>query len=398
LPLARRVIGLAVNQTIMMAHGMVVITALIAAPGLGVDIIRALSKVDTGSAFDAGLAIVILAVVLDRLTWHANNRLDPRSRRHGSRALGRTVTLATVAFVAVVAIAGQVAASTEFPPTVHFSFRGPVNDLSHWIETNLYWLTDTLKNLTTDVVLNPLQGLLTSTPWWLLLAAVFAVSFRLSGVRSAVAAGACLVLMALLQLWQHSMETLASVIVATAITLAIGVAVGVLTARSDRLATILRPTLDAAQTMPSLVYLLPAVALFGATRFTAIVAAVIYAAPPVIRLVESGIRGVSATVVEAATAAGATDGQLLAKVQLPLARRSILVAANQGIVMVLAMVVVGGLVGAGGLGYDVVAGFAQRRDFGQGLAAGLCIVLLGIMVDRITQGAGRRREARTASG
>jgi glycine betaine/proline transport system permease protein len=139
------------------------------------------------------------------------------------------------------------------------------------------------------------------------------------------------------------------------------------------------------------VYLLPSVALFGASRFTAIVAAVIYAAPPVIRLVDAGIRGVPAPVLEAARSSGATAGQLLLKVQLPIARPALLVAANQGIVMVLAMVVVGGLVGAGALGYDVVVGFSQRNDFGRGFAAAICIVLLGIMLDRVTQGAGRRR-------
>ncbi len=142
--------------------------------------------------------------------------------------------------------------------------------------------------------------------------------------------------------------------------------------------------------MPAFVYLIPAVALFGPTRFTGIVAALIYAVPPVIRLVEAGIRTVPVTVVEAATAAGSTPRQLLWKVQLPMARPALLLAANQGIVLVLAMVVVGGLVGAGGLGYDVVAGFARRDFFGEGLAAGIAIVLLGIMLDRITQGAGKR--------
>jgi glycine betaine/proline transport system permease protein len=193
------------------------------------------------------------------------------------------------------------------------------------------------------------------------------------------------------------METLATVLVATILTLVLGVTLGVRSARSDRLRTTLRPLLDLAQTMPAFVYLIPAIALFAPSRFTAIVAAVIYAVPPVIRLVDAGIRGVSTTVIEAATASGSTERQLLWKVQLPLSRRALLVAANQGIVMVLAMVVIGGLVGAGALGYDVVAGFAQGSDFGKGLAAGTAIVLLGIMLDRITQGAGGRRRTEVPS-
>jgi glycine betaine/proline transport system permease protein len=166
---------------------------------------------------------------------------------------------------------------------------------------------------------------------------------------------------------------------------------GILAASSRRFSSALRPFLDAAQTMPAFVYLLPALALFGATRFSAIVAAVIFAIPPVVRLVETGIRLVPRTVIEAGLAAGATRLQLLRKIELPVARPALLLATNQGIIMVLGMVVLGGLVGAGALGGDVVTGFAQRRDFGRGLAAGICIVLLGIALDRMSQGAGRRR-------
>ena len=135
--------------------------------------------------------------------------------------------------------------------------------------------------------------------------------------------------------------------------------------------------------MPAFVYLLPALALFSASRFTAIVAALIFAVPPVIRLVENGIRNVPATVVEAATAAGSDRRQLIWKVQLPVARESLLLASNQGIVLVLSMVVVGGLVGAGALGFDVVAGFSQRaQTSGKRPGGGIAIVLLGIMLDR----------------
>jgi glycine betaine/proline transport system permease protein len=182
-------------------------------------------------------------------------------------------------------------------------------------------------------------------------------------------------------------------------TLVLGVILGILAARSNGFSSVLRPILDFAQTMPSFVYLLPAVALFGASRLTAIFAALIYAVPPVIRLVEAGLRTVSPTIIEAATASGATERQLLFKVRLPVSAPALLLAANQGIVMVLAMVVVGALVGAGALGYDVIAGFAQTEDFGKGLAAGASIVLLGIMLDRITQGAGNRRpRLRQAAG
>ncbi len=153
--------------------------------------------------------------------------------------------------------------------------------------------------------------------------------------------------------------------------------------------------LDAGQTLPPFVYLIPVLALFGATRFTAIVAAVAYAAPAAIKIVADGIKAVSAATVEAAESAGAITIQIITKVQIPMARSAFTVAANQGLLYVLSMVVIGGLVGAGALGYDVVAGFKQLDTRGRGLAAGFSIVLLGVMLDRISAHAARRGEGRS---
>ncbi|GIF18105.1 glycine/betaine ABC transporter permease [Paractinoplanes tereljensis] len=375
LPMARPTIVLAVNQTIMMALSMVVITALIDAPGLGQNIIRALERVNVGVAFDAGLAIVIMAVVLDRITTGAARR------RPATRGRSRWV-VAGGALVAVVVVA-LLPIGQDLP---RLSFAGPVNDLTGWIELHWYDATEWIKNVVSAGLLDPLESVLTSTPWWLFVLLVAAFGTLVSGVRSAAVAALAAAGIAGLGLWQHAMQTLATVLVTIVLTMAVGIVLGVWSARHDWFAAGLRPVLDAAQTMPSFVYLLPAVALFGASRFTAIMAGFVYAFPPVVRLVDRGLRDVPATVVEAAVSAGSTPRQLLWKVQLPMARGGLLLAANQGIVLVLAMVVLGGLVGAGALGYDVVAGFSQREDFGQGLAAGFAIVLLGILLDRLTQG------------
>jgi len=401
LPLARLVIGLAVNQTIMLALGMVVITVLIDAPGLGVPIIRALEHNNVGAGFDAGVAIVVLAILLDRLTERASTVADPRAsippggaRPAVDRAVAtrrRRIRRATIAGVAIAAIFVSLQIPADFPDAVTLSLAGPVNDIVHWIKTNLYWLTDAVNTVFAGGFLNPFQNILTSSPWWLVVGVVLGLSTVVSGIRPAIVATACLLLIALLGVWEDSMVTLASVLVATVIALLVGLVLGILSARSNRVSAALRPLLDFAQTMPSFVYLLPAVALFGPGRLTAIVAAVIYGVPPVVRLVEAGLRSVPATIVEAATASGATERQLLFKVRLPVSAQALLLAANQGIIMVLAMVVVGALVGAGALGYLVLAGLAQGEDYGKGLIAAIAIVLLGIMLDRITQGAGSRR-------
>ena len=393
IPLARRSIGLAVNQTIMLGLSMIVIAGLIGAPGLGRSLIEGLNKHDVGSAFDAGIAIVILAILLDRLTFAAGESLDPRARGRHLRG-GRWVTIGIpLAILAVGLAAPFLVDATAFPDAIAFSFRGPVNDLSRWLISTFHGITVPTKDALTYAIINPLEAFLTATPWWLFVAMVALIAWAVSGVRQAIIAAICLGLIALSGLWEHSMQTLTTVLVGTLLTLIVGAAIGIQTARHDRLRAVLQPILDTAQTMPSFVYLIPALALFEPTRFTAIVAAVIYAAPPVIRLVEVGIRAVPATVIEAATASGATRRQLLWKVQLPMARHALLLAANQGIVMVLSMVVIGGLVGAGALGFDVITGFSQGQQFGKGLAAGAAIVLLGIMLDRITQGAGSRRRS-----
>ncbi|MFI6810856.1 ABC transporter permease [Nonomuraea sp. NPDC050328] len=376
LPLARGTIGLAINQTIMMALSMVVIANLISAPGLGSDVIKGLSRENVGIMLPAGLAIVIMGIVLDRATMAA-----ARERFRPGRLIGATLLM----------VAGLVLSRTlpaEWPWVLKTA--APVNAFVDWMESSWFAATDAIKDAVSYGLLNPLEGVLTSAPWWLVAALLAGLAWRVGGVRPAVTTLVCVAALIGLALWEHSMVTLAMVIVAVAVTLVAGVLLGIAAARSPRYSAFQRPLLDAAQTLPAFVYLLPALALFGATRFTAIFASVIYAVPPVVRLVEEGIRGVPPTVVEAAASAGSTPGQLLWKVQLPMARKAILLAANQGIVMTLAMVVLGALVGGGALGYDVVSGFSQRTDFGMGFAAGLAIVLLGIMLDRITQGADRR--------
>jgi glycine betaine/proline transport system permease protein len=209
-------------------------------------------------------------------------------------------------------------------------------------------------------------------------------------LRAVIPGAVCLALLIGTGLWSDAMATLAATIVATAIVMSLGIVVGVWMGRSARADRAIRPVLDAGQVMPAFVYLVPFLALFGASRFTAIVAAIVFSAPVAMKIIADGIRGVSPTTVEAATAAGSSTWQLVTKVQLPMARSAITLATNQGLIYVLSMVVVGGLVGAAALGFDVVAGFSQGSLFGKGLAAGLAIVLLGIMLDRISQAAARR--------
>jgi glycine betaine/proline transport system permease protein len=247
-----------------------------------------------------------------------------------------------------------------------------------------------MKNVVTAGFLNPLQALMADSPWWLMAAVIVATAAILGGWRAAVTTVVCEAVILGTGLWNQAMVTLTMSLVATAMVMVVAVVLGVWMGRSKRADAAIRPILDAFQTLPPFVYLVPALALFAATRFTAIIAAMAYAVPIATKLVADGISGVSPTTVEAAQSIGSTVYQMIAKVQVPMARSAVVLAANQGLLYVLSMVVIGGLVGGGGLGYLVVAGFSQGQLFGKGLAAGIAITAMGIMIDRITQHASAR--------
>ncbi len=397
MPMARTTIGLAVNQTIMMALSMVVITAFVGAGGLGEKLLDALKIQDVGGSFDVGIAIVLLAMVLDRLTASASQVSD---RRHtGTERVTRAGHRQMAAVGVAIVVAGVALGITqswahEFPTAFSLSFADPVNAFVNWLTTTFAWLTSWIKDTASGWVIDLLQTALTASPFWLVIGLASGLALIITGRRAAVVVALAGLLVVALQVWEPAMETLTQVLFGVTIAMAVGVVVGTWAARSDLVSQIVRPINDALQTMPAFVYLIPALALFGPSRFTAILAAVIYAIPAVIRLVEDGVRGVSATTTEAAESAGSTPLQVITKVQLPMARRALLAAANQGVVLILAMVVVGGLVGGQALGYRVVQGLVQGTDFGVGFASAIAIVLLGVMLDRITQGAGARREVR----
>lgn len=183
--------------------------------------------------------------------------------------------------------------------------------------------------------------------------------------------------------WEMAMKTLALVTAAVVISLVIGVPTGIFMSRSDRLEMVIRPILDAMQTMPSFVYLIPVLMLFGLGKVPALFATIVYSVPPIIRLTNVGIREVPHDMVEASQAFGATDWQTLLKIQLPLARPTIVVGINQTTMMALAMVVVASMIGAKGLGMEVLLAI-NRIEVGRGFEAGLSIVFLAIIIDRIT--------------
>jgi glycine betaine/proline transport system permease protein len=221
-------------------------------------------------------------------------------------------------------------------------------------------------------------------PWPVLVFGVGVLAWRVLGSwLMGLGMAGMLFFIGALGLWELGMMTLSLVVASVIISLAIGIPLGIAIASSDRLEAVIKPLLDGMQTMPSFVYLIPALMLFGLGKVPALFATIIYAVPPVIRLTNVGIREVSASVIEAAHAFGSSYWQILFKVQLPLARPTILVGVNQTTMMALAMVVIASMIGAKGLGLEVLLAI-NRIEVGRGFEAGLCIVFMAIIIDRIT--------------
>lgn len=263
-----------------------------------------------------------------------------------------------------------------------------------WLQDNVSGVFDAIAAITQwfiDVVLSALSG----PPPLVIVAIAALLALWARGIGFAVFNVLGLLIVDSMQLWTQTMETLAIVLVASVIAVVIGIPTGIWAARSKRASVVVRPILDFMQTLPVFVYLIPAVFLFGIGVVPAVVATFIFAIPPGVRLTELGLRQVDPEMVEASVAFGATPWQLLRQVQLPLAVPSIMAGLNQVIMMALSMVVIAGMVGAGGLGAVVVQGIS-RLDIGVGFEGGLGVVFLAIFLDRLTSAFPRPRRRATA--
>lgn len=243
------------------------------------------------------------------------------------------------------------------------------------------------------VMLNTIERSLLMVPWWVIIALLAGLAYGATRkVTLPIVVVVGLVFMGLMELWEDSVKTMALMISATVTAIVFSIPMGIVMARSSLVRKIVTPILDLMQTMPSFVYLIPTVMIFGPGKIPALLATIVYAAPPLVRLTDLGIRQVEPNVLEAAQAFGASPRQRLFGVQIPLALPTILAGINQTTMMALAMVVIASMIGAGGLGYQVLQGIG-RLEVSRGVFAGLGIVVLAIIFDRITQAYGQQLQA-----
>ena len=264
------------------------------------------------------------------------------------------------------------------------SLKNKVDDVVDWMKDNWKGFFRQLTNYLNNIMV-PMNKALQQMPMWVFITVSALAAWHASSVRVAVVTVIGLLFVGIFGLWAEAMLTMTVVATATFLSIATAIPVGIAMAKSNKVEGVVRPALDMMQTMPSFVYLIPAIFFLGIGLVPAVMATMIYAVPPAIRLTNLGIRLVSPELIEAARAFGTTPMQLLLKIQLPLARPTIMAGVNQTIMMALAMVVVAALVGAGGLGAEVYAGI-QQLEFGRGLMGGLAIVVLAVILDRVTQG------------
>ncbi|MDT8443852.1 MAG: proline/glycine betaine ABC transporter permease [Desulfuromonadales bacterium] len=272
-----------------------------------------------------------------------------------------------------------------------FNFDEQFIPLDEWIQTGVDWLVLNYREffqvikVPVEVSLESLEWLFSTLPPFVIILLFAVAAWRYVGKRMTLFTVLSFLLVGYLGLWEETMTTLAMVICSVVFCAIVGIPLGILAGRSDRFEMLLRPFLDAMQTTPAFVYLIPVVMLFSIGTVSGILATIVFALPPIIRLTNLGIRQVHPELIEAALAFGATPWQVLRKVQLPLAMPSVMAGLNQTIMMALSMVVIAALIGAGGLGNPVVQGL-NTLEIGLATIGGLSIVLLAMVLDRITQG------------
>ena len=265
-------------------------------------------------------------------------------------------------------------------------FRIPLGD---WVEVGLDWLTSTFDAFFVFIrsvfvgAYDGLDWLLTAPPYWAVILVFAAIAWWVSGWKLGVGTGLSFLVIVGVNQWSNAMDTLALVVIATVVAVAVSIPLGIWAASSNRASGVIKPILDFMQTMPAMVYLIPALVMFRVGVVPGIIATIIFSMAPGVRFTELGIRGVDKEVVEAGHAFGSSPGKILGQIQLPLARPTIMAGVNQVIMLSLSMVVIAGMVGAGGLGGDVVASLS-RIDAGLGFEAGIAVVILAIFLDRVT--------------
>jgi glycine betaine/proline transport system permease protein len=393
LPSARPMLMVGINQVIMLSLNMVIISSMIGAGGLGYDVLLALRALKVGAALEAGLAIVAMAIALDRLSQAVAGQ-RPRAfvggpiwTRHPYFTAGVALLLATTALSTVLPALHKV------PPALTITTAPIWKAMVDWVTVNFFDVIEAFRTWMLLDVLNPVKAFLLDLPWLGVVALLGLAGLQLGGRKLAMLVVLLMTFCAVTGLWEKTMTTVYLCGISSIIAAIIGTPLGILAARSDAADRVISPLIDTLQTMPSFVFLIPVVMLFRVGDVTALIAVVSFALAPAVRYANHGIRQVSPALIEASIASGCTRRQILWRVQLPLALPEIMLGVNQTILLALSMLIIAAMVGTRDLGQEVFIALA-KADAGRGIVAGLAVAFIGITADRLIGAASRRLKVR----
>ncbi len=392
-PTAQDALMVGVNQVIMLSLNMVIIASMIGAGGLGFDVLAALRRLDFGAGLEAGLAIVALAIALDRLSQAFVRRpfSEPSQRRWFQR---HPYLLAALATVLIAGVAGLILPAVQsYPASWQLSTGEFWSNVVKWININYFDTLEAIKNFFLLNLLIPFKRFLIGLPWLGVIGLLALAGWRLKGPRLALLVASLGFLIAATGQWEKAMITVYLCGISTVIAMMIGVPIGIASAERATLWRWVQATIDTLQTLPSFVYLMPAVMLFRVGDFTAMIAVVAFAVVPAIRYTALGLRGVDPALIEAGRAMGCTPRQILTRIKLRLALPEILLGLNQTIMFALSMLVITALVGTRDLGQEVYIALT-KADTGRGLVAGLAVAFIAIIADRLIQAGAQNARAK----
>ncbi len=397
IPSAMPTLMVGVNQVIMLSLNMVIIASMIGAGGLGFDVLASLRSLDIGGGIESGVAIVVLAIALDRLSQAMaerthGNRVKPAGDENLVRKHPYTVFCVAVALVtgALGFTWGEI---QNYPEAWTITSGAMWSDLVRYINVNFFDELEAFKTVLLLNVLIPFKRFLLSLPWFGVVLLLGVAGYTLGRWKLAVLCIVLSLFIATVGKWDKAMITIYLCGISVLAACAIGIPIGILSAQRERLWRVVQAVIDTLQTLPSFVYLMPVIMLFRVGDFSAIIAVIVYALAPAIRYTAHGIRQVDPQLVEAGIVSGCTPFQLLTKVKLKLAFPEIMLGLNQTIMLALSMLVITSLVGTRDLGQEALIALTRART-GDGIVAGLCVAFIAIIADRLIRAGADRMRSR----
>ena len=393
IPSAKQSLMVGVNQVVMLSLNMVIIASMIGAGGLGYDVLTALRRLKIGEGVEAGLAITLLAIALDRISQAYANRPRPYYANQQKNLWAKHPH--AILFAGIVCLTWLLGiyfpVLNTYPESWQISTGSFWDDLVRYININYFDNLESVKNFLLLNIMIPFKRLLLALPWIAVVAAVGLGGWQLGGWRLGLLTASLTGFIVVVGLWTKAMVTLYLCGLSVLIACIIGIPIGIMAAGNDRIHRVVSVVIDTLQTLPSFVYLMPVVMLFRVGDFAAMLAVVAYAITPVIRYTDLGIRQITPDLIDASIQSGCTRGQLLRKVQIPLALPHIMLGVNQTIMMALSMLVITALVGTRELGQEVYIALT-KADTGRGIIAGVCVAFIAIIADRMIGSWAQRRK------